>query len=526
MGEPGPTRRIDQRSASAREPYLLLALLLLATALRLYGLGDACYWLDEFYSLESSTGRGLAHATLPQNVVIPSPPLLTRLAGAPPWWRIWTSLDTDNHPPLYFLLLRGWRSVVPETETYLRLLSTVASLVAVGLFYSTVRAQIGVPGAVAAAAVLAVASSQVHFAQELRGYAVWAMLAAAAAWAVVAVERRGASRARLAVLALATLGMLLTHYFAAATALGLFIYAAIAFRGRTRRLILTTLVAAGLLYAVTWGPFMLRQRNTVTANNQWQFDPAPGHLVRTLERAALLPLRWLSETAVERWTKNAPWQAPTAIATAIAVAAGLGFARRDRATWFWFAFAAPLVAMVVTLDLARHARHLEVTRYTFVAGPAVCFLIGLAVARLRHPARWAIPAAVVALCAAGLPGAYADLQDWRLYARAVHAESRPGDVVVYASAGREPWWAGSTYLGVSHYAPDMRHPILLMTDPPTAAGPLHAAVPAGSSVWLFCSRENVWPKDLIPDANVVQSFGAPNIGRVSQITLPSPAAVP
>ncbi|HWB53688.1 MAG TPA: hypothetical protein VG722_05825, partial [Tepidisphaeraceae bacterium] len=103
-------------------------ILLLAVALRFYALGRASFWYDEFDSLEASTGRGLAHLELPVNRIIAHPPDLTSLKGAPPAWGIWTSLDLDNHPPLYFLLLRFDRDLLGSSEWAVRLPSALLSL--------------------------------------------------------------------------------------------------------------------------------------------------------------------------------------------------------------------------------------------------------------------------------------------------------------------------------------------------------------------------------------------------------------
>src|SRR5947207_15315372 len=107
---------------------LLLGILLLALALRLYGIGSSSFWLDEFCSLETATGRGLVHVALPANVIIANPGHLTTLDDERPWWSIWTSMRLDNHPPLYFVLLRWWIYCVVTSEAAFRALSIGASL--------------------------------------------------------------------------------------------------------------------------------------------------------------------------------------------------------------------------------------------------------------------------------------------------------------------------------------------------------------------------------------------------------------
>jgi len=58
----------------------LVLILLLAGALRLYGIADHDYWLDEFLTAELSTGRGSVHLNIPPNTIIDPPPATTSLA--------------------------------------------------------------------------------------------------------------------------------------------------------------------------------------------------------------------------------------------------------------------------------------------------------------------------------------------------------------------------------------------------------------------------------------------------------------
>jgi uncharacterized membrane protein len=496
-----------------RERYWLALILIVAAAVRVYGIGDACYWKDEFNSLEVSTGRGLLDTALPVNVKIDAPPALTTLEQAPPWWRLWTSLDRDNHPPLYFLLLRSWRMAVGDGEANVRLMSALFSLGAVVSLYLAVRVHLSASAALFATAIMAVASPQVHFAQEARGYALWSMLAMACAATVIMIERDGASLLKLTGLAIAALGMLLTHYFAIAVVCSLLLYSIWKLTGPERRRTVIALLLACAIYALIWGPFQLKQRATLAENNQWQIDPVKYHIASTLRRLALLPLRWLSESAIMRFP--IPWVIVISAVVIVIAAAGLYFVCHTRAGAFWTVFATPLVMLLLALDLLRHSRHLEVSRYTFVAGPAVYAMIGAWAGRVRW--RWIVPALVVVFCGWSLSGAYSDMKDWRLVADALRDESAASDVVVYASGGRENSWAGSLYLGLTHYAPELRrHPTILMTDPDQAAERIENARGTGS-VWLVCANAAVAPEHLLPRYSTVQTIVVPNVGRVSQM---------
>ena len=99
---------LDYRSDQpARKPilfrpwFVLCIILLLAVMLRWLAIGEAGLWLDEFLSVQNSTGRGQLHVKLPRDVVFDPAPALSRLHDGPGIWAIWSSLDTETHPPLY-----------------------------------------------------------------------------------------------------------------------------------------------------------------------------------------------------------------------------------------------------------------------------------------------------------------------------------------------------------------------------------------------------------------------------------------
>jgi mannosyltransferase len=142
-------------------PRLLLPILilLLATGLRFHQLGAQSFWNDEGNSARLSE-RSL-------DLII-------------------EGTASDIHPPLYYLLLRGWRELVGESEFGLRSLSafagvlTVAGVMGLGTViskkYSVNSKQYSV---VVAGVVTAVSPPLVYYSQEARMYsllALWAVL--------------------------------------------------------------------------------------------------------------------------------------------------------------------------------------------------------------------------------------------------------------------------------------------------------------------------------------------------------------
>lgn len=163
---------------------LMLALLLLAAAVRWHGLGAQSLWNDEGNSYVQSL-RG--------------PLEIADAAGR------------DIHPPLYYWTLAGWRLLVGHSEFALRALSSFYSILSVALIYALGRRLYGPAAGLAAAAFVTLNTGSIYYAQEARMYAMLAPIAAGSMWALVVFLRRPSLRSGLA-LALLNAAGLYTHY--------------------------------------------------------------------------------------------------------------------------------------------------------------------------------------------------------------------------------------------------------------------------------------------------------------------------
>lgn len=182
---PPADQRPDQQLR--RRTALLLAIIALATALRLYRLGAQPLWIDEDASFEDSVA--FAHAGI---------------AG----------LATDHVAPLHTVLLWAVSRVGGASEWVLRLPSVVASVLCVPVAFALVRQLFGdVRVALLSAALIAVSPFAIWYAQEARMYALLMLLALVHihwSWPVV---RRDLRAGELAALALVTTLGLYTHHY-------------------------------------------------------------------------------------------------------------------------------------------------------------------------------------------------------------------------------------------------------------------------------------------------------------------------
>ncbi|MGQ0602555.1 MAG: glycosyltransferase family 39 protein [Anaerolineales bacterium] len=135
---------------------LLLALLGLAFALRVYDLGDRNIWWDE--------GLAAWAARLSPMQIVE-----------------WTAHDV--HPPLYFWLLSAWWRVVGDGEFVLRFPSALAGTAGVALIYGLGRALGGRWVGLLSATTLTLSVFAISWSQEMRMYIWAAALATGTLWA-------------------------------------------------------------------------------------------------------------------------------------------------------------------------------------------------------------------------------------------------------------------------------------------------------------------------------------------------------
>ncbi len=145
--------------------------------LRFQNLDGKVYWADE--CLSSLRMAGFTEKEIVQDVGLEKPfsaPTLLkyqRLSAQKSWLETVRScaLEDPLQPPLYYLLLRAWAHLFGASETALRLLSVVASLVALLAIYFLIRELLpDKTSALIAMALMAVSPLQVLYAQEARPY--------------------------------------------------------------------------------------------------------------------------------------------------------------------------------------------------------------------------------------------------------------------------------------------------------------------------------------------------------------------
>lgn len=213
----------------SKQKLLLLAILWLATAIRFYRLDAQSFWNDEGNS-----------ARLSERAI----PLIIE------------GTASDIHPPLYYLLLHGWRELLGDSEFGLRALSAFLGVGLVAASYGLGRGVFGRSVATVLALLVAVNPALVYYSQEARMYMLLAFWVVLAGWLLLKWLSRPERGLAFAYVGVVTAG-LYSHYFfpAGLLAHGLLVI------GQGRKVTgrwLAMVAIAGLLY-LPWLPVFMRQ---------------------------------------------------------------------------------------------------------------------------------------------------------------------------------------------------------------------------------------------------------------------------
>lgn len=385
-----------------RGRWLLLALLLLAAALRFHRIDAQSFWNDEGNSARLSE-RSLA--------------------------LIIEGTASDVHPPLYYLLLRGWRELAGASEFSLRALSAFAGILAVAATAALARRWQRRPAAAAATTLfMALSPPLVYYSQEARMYELLALLAALATLLLVALlphlrggqpatARRTALPAALYLLAVAA--GLYTHYFfpAVLAVHGLVVAVSLDRRHWRGAVAWAALAALAVLLYLPWLPIFLRQTGG-----------RPGDELSLVAFGGEV-IRWL---ALGPAAAAARWAVPLVLVGAVLALLPWPATERRSARRAWLALAGVLLPLLLMwlVQATRPAFY----KFLVVAVPFLALLWGQGAARLAAlPGRGRLLALALVVAFVGGSGlALANLYTNPAYARADYR----GMAARIATAGR------------------------------------------------------------------------------------------
>ena len=395
------SKRVTERARLNRAQIAVWSILAVGLVLRVWTLGRKSPWLDEAASWQFATS--------------PLPDLL---------W----STATDVHPPLYFLLLKGWIGVWGDSLEALRALSVAGGMATLYLTYRLALRFVHRHVALAVLAWCAVSPIAVFYSQEARMYAVATACALGACYGYVRwVDSDFRSRRALVGYGACAVLALYLHYFTALLLVAIWLHAML-----QSRLAWRPWLAAHAVVALLYSPWIATAATQMARGQAWWRDAVDP--IRDLPSYAIALLHDLAVS-----TLGVPIVG-TYSGPVVVLVLGVGLAclagaavrgERDRLLAI-----VTLVPLALGLALLVAGGHMQLSRYLSYAAPLVILgaARGLAALELR-PA----PAAVVLLV-----GAMALLPSLGRYYAAPTKDSDVGPIVAYLNDARRAWPADAS----------------------------------------------------------------------------------
>ncbi len=409
-------------------PLLLLSLILLAFALRVYRL--------DFFSLRGDES-------------------FTVLFVQKPLAQMWEeTLSVEPNPPLLYFLLRGWIGSAGNGEFATRFFSAFFGVLCLPLAYRLGRLALpsiegGEEAALVAALLITINPYQIWHSQDVRNYTLWPALSLLALilfwrWYVqprpgkvsCKRKRRGPFGSVLFAFVLAELAALYTHYYEAFLLLALNVFVFVTLWRERKKLV--EWIGAQIVLAVLYLPYPLILSNRVSAYGEG--SGRQGVALWDIARETFTAFT-LSDTF------DAAWREWLWIPLALIVLAGLIFVfTRDRRRGLFFLLYAGVPTLAVFLLNIFRPLYLE--RYLNAIAPAYYLLLAYGIVEGARGVqnrfgltgvRRAVIAVALAMgvLLAGLAlanywtnPAYAKAPDWRGLSKIIDTNAQRGDIIV------------------------------------------------------------------------------------------------
>lgn len=376
-----------------------------ALAARLYRIGAEPFWHDEAWTV---TFSGKTQSEI---------------------WS-WTPLDVGN-PPLYYSILNAWR-VLGDSEAVLRLPSVLIAVATLPVLYVTGRIVADRRVGLVAAALFAVSTYQVRYAQEARTYA-WITFLTAVVMLSVAfllTRPRETGLRRLAWLAyVLAVGLgLLSHNIVVFVLVAANLAVLLALRSMPdRRGFLRSWALAQLgvvVVAGVWGPGFARQWSDVY-REFWIPEPS---------------IAWIVRQGKELLADQLPASLGVLLGALVMWLAALGAWRlRSRPAWLGLLLAFLLIPVLGELVVS-FVRPVFIARALIMALLPLYLLVAVGIASIASRAIAAsVLVAVLALSVLGTAYYFAryDKPSTDLAAEYVRDRIRQGDAIAFQSLDRE-----------------------------------------------------------------------------------------
>ena len=441
----------------------LLAVIALATALRVAVLDRQGLWADEIFSLAIATGHSLEHraaeADPAQGDYVEAPTPLPASAFKrymehedPPAGihRVLRAIRlSDTSPPLYYLLLNGWTRWAGVSDAALRLFSALWALASIPMVWLIARRVGGEAAALPAVVLFAVCPLAFFYSVEGRMYSLLVFLVVGMVALTLALKTVDAKLWLVGAWAAVSASALLTHYFA------VFVWVAclawlVLTPGRIRR---AWFVGGAVITCLLVAPWYAMVPETLGRwRVTWYWLYAPLDLRRSLAAPWWLVWSFVSGQGFWAHASRLRWLAALGFATA-AVAFAVAFRRRLFAdgrglVWLWVGAAC---TGPVVFDLVKGTNTAAIPRYALAGLPSVLVIAAVGLSRLRPMLRVAVLLVILLGWSSAVRGILTnpvrELEPYREVATKLSATVTSDDLVLVHSIP-------SGVLGIARYMTD------------------------------------------------------------------------
>jgi mannosyltransferase len=351
--------------------YNLIPVLGISFALRLVAAGDRALWYDEAFSA---------------------------LLSERSWSQIIQGTAADTHPPLYYLMLNLWISLVGSTPLALRMLNILLSMVLIALVGVLAMRLIGKRAVAPAMLLTGCAPFLLYHAQELRMYTLLALGCALYAYGLIrwlgASKAGGEPRWAVAAVGGATIA-LYSHPLAPMTLVTPGLWLVLQRRWRD----LVSLITAGMVASLFYSPWLVTALPAQVHDVQrayWISAPEITDLVQLL-------LLWLPGLPVP----DAYLPVALAFTVLVVLLLACSTARRASDPCQLYLICFTLVPVVLTVAVSYVAQPVFAPRAIIFSNVAFLMLVAGLIARVRASRRAGLAlAAMLLLLAPGLAAHY------------------------------------------------------------------------------------------------------------------------
>ncbi len=491
---PLPAPRVSPGATGWRPGEILCAVVCLLTALAVRWIAaDHPLSFDELWILAGATGYGENFLGFPNNTLQTEAIQTTAVENARSPWVVW-SRGVTFHPPLHMVTLWGWRALWGGSDWVAAMYSAVCSVVGIGFVFAALRWQAGVGPATCVSLCLALSPVQTQLGTEIRGYGLLLGLVGCVIWQMVRIETFGPTRRRVWLLGLTLLPLMLTHYFAAATCLGVCVWGLLRLSGAFRWQLAGAVVMAALIYLAIWLPFTTTHLQTAQTTNVYQTNEP---FLRGAARSGLaLPVKLLFSVAPSRQRE---WMVVLAIFGLLSVS---GLWRSSRLTLWGLLLVLP-IALMLAVDAARGTNQAALTRYAAAASLAAAATPILSAFAVRTWLGWIVGVGCVLLTLVGLGGprevgspSFGHMRQALL--PILQAESPQIPLVCQSTRGALGFYGRAILLEWLHTPGFLPRPVMCVQSPAEEVQQTLAAATPDGRFWM-CLRAGQQPNTELPE---------------------------